>query len=336
MKNKISVIVPIYKVERYLHQCLDSIVGQTYGNLEIILIDDGSPDNCGAICDEYAAKDPRITVLHKQNGGLSAARNDGIERATGDWIAFVDSDDWCELDYYEQLLAAAKDKTPDVIFAGGYHMDWPARHKVFHTFNKKCFYCEREHIEDLQADIIHCGLPWDKLYKAPFIKENDFHFTSDIRAFEDFLFNFQVLAKARCVVISQVTGYHYRQVEASIANGYNPDKPAINYAFIEKLHDCAQKYGMTPKIQNGVNAAVINAISIAMNCCFFHPANPKDRKEVEQEVNEMIQRPYCRQAIYSPSNRYLSSKKTILKYALRLKRGGVLRMLYTAREHLKP
>lgn len=79
------------------------IVGQTYRDLEIIIVDDGSPDNCGAICDEYAAKDGRITVIHKENGGLSTARNDGTERATGEWIAFIDSDDWCELEYYEQL-----------------------------------------------------------------------------------------------------------------------------------------------------------------------------------------------------------------------------------------
>lgn len=107
---KLSVIVPIYNVEPYLRQCLDSIVNQTYRNLEIILVDDGSPDNCGAICDEYAEKDERIFVVHKQNGGLSAARNDGIARATGEWITFVDSDDWCDTDYYEQLFKALENE----------------------------------------------------------------------------------------------------------------------------------------------------------------------------------------------------------------------------------
>ena len=100
----ISVIVPVYKVEQYIHRCLDSILAQTYKNLEIILVDDGSPDRCGEICDEYAAKDSRIQVVHQKNGGLSAARNAGLDICTGEYIAFVDSDDYVEPDMLQQLL----------------------------------------------------------------------------------------------------------------------------------------------------------------------------------------------------------------------------------------
>ena len=100
---KISVIVPVYKVEPYLRKCLDSIVGQTHRNLEIILVDDGSPDNCGAICDEYAARDERIKVIHKENGGVASARNAGLAVASGDYIGWVDSDDWIETDMMSQL-----------------------------------------------------------------------------------------------------------------------------------------------------------------------------------------------------------------------------------------
>ena len=101
---KISVIVPIYNVEKYLCKCVDSIINQTYKNLEIILVDDGSPDNCGEICDEYALKDDRIKVIHKENGGLSDARNAGMAIATGDYLGFVDSDDWIEYNMYERLI----------------------------------------------------------------------------------------------------------------------------------------------------------------------------------------------------------------------------------------
>ena len=94
---KISVVVPVYKVEPYLRKCLDSIVNQTYRNLEIILVDDGSPDNCGAICDEYAAGDSRIRVIHQENGGVSSARNAGLSAVTGEWVGWVDSDDWLSL-----------------------------------------------------------------------------------------------------------------------------------------------------------------------------------------------------------------------------------------------
>ena len=94
MMCRVSVIVPVYKVEPYLRECVESVMAQTLTDIEIILVDDGSPDNCGAICDEYAAKDTRITVIHKENGGLSDARNVGLDIATGEYIGFVDSDDW--------------------------------------------------------------------------------------------------------------------------------------------------------------------------------------------------------------------------------------------------
>ena len=117
--GKVSVIVPIYNVEQYLRQCLDSITGQTYENLEIILIDDGSPDDCGSICDEYAAHDPRIVVIHKKNAGVYAAWNDGLAAATGEWVAFVDSDDWLDLAYFVELLNAPFSDTADVIQSNG-------------------------------------------------------------------------------------------------------------------------------------------------------------------------------------------------------------------------
>ena len=109
-----SVIVPIYKVEAYLDDCVRSIVAQTYPNLEIILVDDGSPDRCGDMCDAWAAKDSRIKVIHKPNGGLSDARNAGLQIAAGDYIAFVDSDDWIEPQMYEKMLAAMKAEQAEI------------------------------------------------------------------------------------------------------------------------------------------------------------------------------------------------------------------------------
>ena len=107
----ISVIVPVYKVEKYIHRCVDSVLNQTYTDFELILVDDGSPDNCGAICDEYAAKECRVVVIHQQNGGLSAARNAGIDWAFANsdsqWLTFIDSDDWVHHEYLERLLSAA-------------------------------------------------------------------------------------------------------------------------------------------------------------------------------------------------------------------------------------
>ena len=120
--NLISIIVPIYNVEKYLKKCIDSIINQTYKNLEIILVDDGSPDNCGKICDEYAKKDNRIKVIHKENGGVSSARNVGVENATGEYIGFVDSDDYIEKDMYEVLINNLKKENADISIISNYEV----------------------------------------------------------------------------------------------------------------------------------------------------------------------------------------------------------------------
>lgn len=116
----ISVIVPIYKVERYLRKCVESILHQTYSNLEVILVDDGSPDGCGKICDEFAQADSRVKVIHKKNGGLSDARNAGIDIASGDFFSFIDSDDWIEPDAYEAMVKAAEKYDAKLVCAGRY------------------------------------------------------------------------------------------------------------------------------------------------------------------------------------------------------------------------
>ena len=120
---ELSIIVPVYKVEPYLRRCLDSILAQTFRDFELILIDDGSPDNCGAICDEYAAKDSRIIVIHQKNQGVSAARNAGLDIAKGTYLGFVDSDDWIEPEMYETMIATAKEKQVDVVACGIKHFD---------------------------------------------------------------------------------------------------------------------------------------------------------------------------------------------------------------------
>ena len=136
MSEKISVIVPIYKTEQFLSKCIDSIINQTYKNLEIILVDDGSPDNCPKICDEYAKRDNRIKVIHKENGGLSSARNAGIEIATGDFSAFVDSDDWIDSDMYESLVKLSDEYNADIAECGyRFIRPWKVENKILDGSN---------------------------------------------------------------------------------------------------------------------------------------------------------------------------------------------------------
>lgn len=111
----VSVIAPVYNVEKYIDRCIKSVLGQTLRDIELILVDDGSPDDCGKICDGYAATDSRIKVIHKENGGVSAARNDGLSIATGEYVIFVDSDDWVEPDACEVMYQSAKNNNADIV-----------------------------------------------------------------------------------------------------------------------------------------------------------------------------------------------------------------------------
>ena len=333
MNPKITVIIPVYKVEPYLRQCLDSVVNQTYRNLEIIIIDDGSPDNCGIICDEYAAKDERITVIHKENRGLCAARNDGMDRAAGEWIAFVDSDDWCELEYYEQLITAMGEENVDVFCAGGHFSDFKTRTLTRQGFTDNVALDKKEELDLLMAKLLvpHMGLtgkeanytsnnggPWDKLFNRAFLEKHHFRFDTTSKAWEDLWFNFQVFDKAERVGGCPYVGYHYRIINTSIVRGFNLSKPQVNYDFITKLHTYMDQREPNALIEQAMEAFCFITFVNSFRVCYFHPANTKSYKEIAGEIKDMKTWPYYHDAIYSNDNQYLSAKWVILKHLMRL------------------
>lgn len=167
MEYKISVIVPIYKVEKYLNRCVDSILNQSYKNIEVILVDDGSPDNCGKICDEYLLKDNRIRVIHKENGGLSSARNAGLEIATGEYIGFVDSDDWIEPKMYETLIENAIKYNAEISVGGVVDLlEENDNYTIIKsTFDEKIDVQVLNNEEAMKKFFLGSWSAWDKIYK---------------------------------------------------------------------------------------------------------------------------------------------------------------------------
>ena len=163
MKSTISIIVPVYKVEPYLRDCLNSIIGQTYRNIEIIIVNDGSPDNCPAICDEYAQKDERVKVIHKENGGLSSARNAGLNIAKGDYICFVDNDDFIHPQYCEILLTGIQNTECSFCACKSFPFENESETKAFSTklFEQKIFSRSTwiEYIKTTQMGV------WNKIYR---------------------------------------------------------------------------------------------------------------------------------------------------------------------------
>ena len=225
MKPLISVIVPVYKVEPYLRKCVDSILNQTYTNLEVILVDDGSPDNCGAICDEYARKDSRVRVIHKENGGQATARNAALEIASGEYVAFVDGDDWLDVLLYENVICHAPF---DAALFGCTYVEEKSGKCV------KRIACEKPEIlvwkdgskktEELVLNSLF-GYACNKVYSRAVIGDIRM---PDALLREDLLFNMQVFAETEWIQLVDCTGYFYVQHEGStLSKGYSGPVPDI-------------------------------------------------------------------------------------------------------------
>lgn len=216
---RISVIVPVYRVEAFLDRCVQSIAAQTYRNLEIILVDDGSPDNCPALCDAWAEKDSRIKVIHKKNGGLSDARNAGMAAASGELMGFVDSDDWIAPDMYQHLYDLLNADGSDIA-ACGVEMVWedgtPSRMLT------KAGRCVLNQEEAMRAIIEESWLKqpvWYKLYKTALIRDIPFPVG---KYHEDVFWSYQAVARAQRVSVSDKVGYYYVQRSGSImGEGYS-------------------------------------------------------------------------------------------------------------------
>ena len=232
--NKISVVVPVYNVEKYIDRCVKSITNQTYKDLEIILVDDGSTDDCPNICDRFAAEDKRIKVIHKANGGVSSARNTGIAQATGTYIAFVDGDDYIEPQMYETLLEEIEKNNADVAVCAYNRVNdggiisqdaiYPA--KVIETQYGFVPFDGKEKFE------VCCV--WNKLYRLSVINNNKLFFDERFKVGEDFLFNYYYLKYCKKIVVTDYVLYNYYVDRDNSATG-NVNSDFINRWRVYKI-----------------------------------------------------------------------------------------------------
>ena len=225
----ISVIVPVYKVEEYLRQCVDSIINQTYQDLDIILIDDGSPDKCGEICDEYAKKDDRIKVFHTENRGISAARNLGIDVARGEYIGFVDSDDWIEPDMYEILFRKAKENNADMSMCGV----WYESTTSTISFIQDGLYNGEDNLVALIERVINPHVCNKLFCKTVF----DYIRFPDNHYFEDMAIIHHIMSAVSTTILIGIPKYHYRQRKDSIVKNHSA-KYLLDYAhsYVEQFY----------------------------------------------------------------------------------------------------
>lgn len=230
----VSVVIPVYKAEKYLRRCLDSLIAQSYKNWQAICIDDGSPDSSPAILDEYAARDERFVVVHKQNAGVSAARNDGIKNATGKYIHFLDADDWVDADFYQSMLRVARNTKADMAVAG-----FVTDNKYTKPIKYKNTVVAKGIYNKLRASFaLTDSYVWRYLFKADFIRKNNLQFDTNLIAQEDTLFVLDAIARADSVATVPGVSYHYMFNENSALNS----RDAAHHARVKQQYKIGKQY----------------------------------------------------------------------------------------------
>lgn len=227
MSSLISIIVPVYKAEAFLNKCVDSILASTYRNIEVILVDDGSPDNSPAICDEYARIDERVKVIHKENGGVSSARNAGLNIAKGEYIGFVDSDDWIDKDLFSVLYRMIIDTSSDLSVTNYKIVD-----SYFKISNEYCYDMGKVLVLDsakAMLSLFDCSLfdgsPCARLYKKTTL--SNLTFNQEITFCEDMVFNAEFLLNSSSASYSNYCGYYYFQHPNSAIHLFNDSSLTI-------------------------------------------------------------------------------------------------------------
>lgn len=241
----VSVIVPVYKVEKYLERCVDSIRNQTLKDIEIILVDDGSPDKCPQMCDEYKEKDSRIKVIHKENGGLSSARNAGLREATGRYVGYVDSDDYVELDMFEKMYECAEQNQVDFVMADYWRVSEGTRREKTLDI-RKGLYTKEDIAREIYPILImrECVdygpllSVWHCLYDIEFVKNNNLYFDEEIKWSEDCIYSaiLGYLANSFYYLKCEYV-YNYIQNQNSITTTYKPAAWKVYCKMNEKLRE---------------------------------------------------------------------------------------------------
>lgn len=279
----ISVLVPVYNIERYIGLCLESIICQTYTNLEIIVVNDGSTDRSGEICDLYAKKDSRIKVIHKENGGLVSARKVAMEIATGDYIGYVDGDDWIGEDFYSVLLSAMKQHNSDVVVAGFSRELFTKSAKIINVYPAGIY--EGANLEVLFSSMISYGdffrhgittYLWNKLFKKEVIKDCQLSLDERVSIGEDGAAVYPALLKCNRVCVIDNCSYHYRQREDSMlkkASSFAKESECLSvlYEYLKNAFGAnIKKYEVSIQIQKYVlSTFIIRSGGILNNSIHF-------------------------------------------------------------------
>jgi len=294
MKPKVSFIVPVYNVERYIRTCLDSIVEQTLKDWECILVDDGSPDMSGIICDEYASRDQRFRVIHKNNGGVSAARNDGINAASGDWVYLVDSDDWLAPEAAEKLYQVGEATKADCVMSCCEYMVEGRVAKLCKTFPEPFIADSPETITTIQRCVLYQHYnrdyspyvaAWNKFVRLELLNQYRLRFDPYLKGvFDDGLWSLAVLEHCKCLGYIDLVTYRYRIVEGSITRKFKKDAVDIAFRGYQRIEEFIYSTGKDQQFWNDYYAHVVVYTGAYLSSYYFNQHYPGGIKRGIEEL----------------------------------------------------
>ena len=318
----ISVIVPIYKVEKYIRRCIESLIAQPLSDFEIILVDDGSPDGCPAICDEYAASDSRIKVVHKQNGGLVSARKAGLDAAGGDYIGFVDGDDWIEPFMFEKMQAVVNEHRPDMVLSE-FFCDFYDRSQISTQDFNEGFYSKEQLISEMYPLMLFNGTYfnfgvspscWSKIYKRELLERNLSFVDNRTRMGEDAAFTYPCLLDAQSVFCIKTPMYHYRITNQSMSKAYDEHLHEIIMFSYERLKE--KNKGSRFDISSQLDYYLLYMVNFLIRN-EAKQDNKKAKKEKDRVIRELVDNPDVGGAVKSVSMDLLPLHTKMLVTALK-------------------
>lgn len=320
----ISVIVPIYNVEKYLMRCVGSIQKQSYKNLEIILVDDGSPDACPQICDELMTTDSRIKVIHKENAGQGLARNDGLDIATGEYVTFIDSDDWIEQTHIENLYRAIVKEQADIAIGNHIWVSVAGEQSVKMLSLKEQLYEADSIVNDIMLPLIgaditnHSDVQVNSsvsmsLYRMDLIKKHGIRFISERYAVaEDFFFNLDFLYHSKKAIFVKESGYFYCQNLESTCEKYNPKRFERTLNYYTTICEKVEQYGLKNRVAYRIERSFLMKLRVAIRHIVMSNLNLKDKLQRMREIleNDIVNKVLNTYPIetYVPAMRLLAKK----------------------------
>ena len=336
----ISIIVPVYKVpEQYLKKCIESIMQQTIENIEILLVDDGSPDDCGVLCDSYALKDERIKVVHKENGGLSSARNAGFLEASGKWIMFVDGDDWIDCDMCQVMYEVGEQKNVQLVMCG-------MMKEYGHSSEKYEYYVEENRIyignecKWLQEQLLHydanIAVAYSKLIRRDLLIQNNILHDEALRqGAEGIEFNLRLFEILNSVVFINKPFYHYIYNENSISASHNESNHEYVVKCFEKIKQFIATSDNRERLIRWFNNRLLYVIITTAISGYFNPSNTETYKEKKRKYALYLEKPIIKEALMTDNFEGMSKQRKIILWIIKHKLYWILNVLGYVRKWQK-